>query len=88
MKRDSMYFAQTLVVICVFLSAIVQIIYKSGMGQIGEINSLRQLLSLSTLFHVFTNPYVLTGVFLSIIALVLWLECYDHSRYKPYVSHD
>lgn len=74
MKEDNMYFTLTLVVICVFLSAIVQIIYKSGMSQVGEISSVRQLLNFSTLFHVFTNPYVLIGISLSIVSLFLWLS--------------
>lgn len=46
---------------------------KSGMGQVGEINSAGQLFKLGTLFHMFTNPYVLTGIFLYGISLVLWL---------------
>ena len=73
MKGGSMYFALTLVLICVFLSAIGQITMKSGMGQVGEISSVGQLFNRGTLFHMFTNPYVLTGVFLYGISLVLWL---------------
>ena len=68
-----MYFALTLVLICVFLVSIGQIMLKSGMNQVGEITSVKQLFNLSTLFHMFTNPYVLGGICLSVIALILYL---------------
>lgn len=68
-----MFFALTLVLICVFLSAIGQFTMKVGMGQVGEIATARQLFNLDTLFRMFTNPYVLTGIFLYGISLVLWL---------------
>lgn len=70
-----MYFALILVLICVgLLTPTVQIIMKSGMSHVGEISSVRQLVNPSTLFRLFINPYVLTGLFLSGIALVLWLS--------------
>jgi len=68
-----MFFALTLVLICVFLSAIGQFTMKVGMGQVGEIATARQLFNLDTLFRMFTNPYVLTGILLYGISLVLWL---------------
>jgi len=68
-----MVFALTLVLICVFLLAIGQFTMKVGMGQVGEIATARQLFNLDTLFRMFTNPYVLTGIFLYGISLILWL---------------
>lgn len=68
-----MVFALTLVLICVFLLAIGQLVMKVGMGQVGEIATARQLFNLDTLFRMFTNPYVLTGILLYGISLVLWL---------------
>lgn len=69
-----MYFALTLVLICVcLLIPIGQIMLKSGMSQVGEITNVKQLFNPGTLFHMFTNPYVLGGISLSVIALILWL---------------
>ncbi len=68
-----MFFALTLVLICVFLSAIVQVTMKDGMGQVGERTTASQLFNLDTLFRMFTNPYVLTGILLYGIAVILWL---------------
>jgi len=68
-----MVFALTLVLICVFLSAVGQFTMKIGMGQVGEITTARQLFNLGTLFRMFTNPHVLTGIFLYGIAVILWL---------------
>ena len=68
-----MIFALTLVLICVLLMATGQVILKIGMGQVGEISSAGQLFNLRTLFRIFTNPRVLTGIFLYAISLFLWL---------------
>lgn len=68
-----MYFALTLVLICVFLSAMGQITMKNGMNQLGEISSAGQLFNVGTLFHMFTNPYVLGGTCLYVVSLLLWL---------------
>lgn len=66
-------FALTLVLICIFGGAIGQIVMKSGMGQVGEIDSIGRLFNLSTLYHIFTNPCVLTGIFVYAAVAVLWL---------------
>ena len=66
-------FALILVATCIILGAIGQIVMKSGMSQVGEIGSVGQLFNLGTLFHIFTNPRVLTGILLYGIALILWL---------------
>ncbi len=66
-------FALTLVFISIFFAAMGQIVMKSGMSQVGEIGSVGQFFNLGTLFHIFTNPRVLIGIFLYAMALVLWL---------------
>ena len=66
-------FALILVFICIFGVAMGQIAMKSGMSQVGEIDSIGQLLNLSTLSHIFTNPRVLIGICLYAISGVLWL---------------
>jgi drug/metabolite transporter (DMT)-like permease len=66
-------FALTLVFICILCAAGGQTAMKSGMNQVGEIGSLGQLFNPHTLFHIFTNLRVLAGLFLYVIALVLWL---------------
>ena len=73
MSRGAKVFALTLVLICIFAGATGQIAMKSGMSQVGEIGSMKQLFNLGTLFHIFTNPRVLTGLFLYAIAAILWL---------------
>ncbi len=66
-------FALALVILVVLGTAIGQIVMKSGMSQVGAINSAGQLFNFPTLFHIFTNPRVLLGVLLYVISLVLWL---------------
>ena len=66
-------FAMILVLVCIFCAAAGQTALKSGMNQVGEIGSLRQLFNLDTLVHIFTNPRVLAGIFLYVISLFLWL---------------
>ena len=72
-RKGNRMFALTLVLICIVLGAVGQIVMKSGMSQVGEIGSVGQLFNLSTLFHIFTNPRVLTGILLYGMSLVLWL---------------
>ena len=66
-------FALTLVIVCIFGAAMGQIAMKSGMSQVGEIGSVRQLFNLGTLFQIFTNPRVLLGISCYAIAAILWL---------------
>ena len=72
MKGVSM-FALILVFICVFAAVMGQIAMKSGMNQVGEIGSIKQLLNFGTLFHIFTNIRVLTGILCYGMAALLWL---------------
>ena len=71
-KGGSM-FAITLIIICIFAAAIGQVTMKSGMSQVGEIGSLKQLFNFSTLFSIFTNPRVLIGLCCYAVSAVLWL---------------
>ncbi|MDO8568840.1 MAG: EamA family transporter, partial [Dehalococcoidales bacterium] len=66
-------FALTLVFIAVLCAATGQIAMKSGMKQVGEIQSAGQLFSLTTVIRMFTSPAVLVGIFLYVISLFLWL---------------
>ena len=66
-------FSLVLVLVCIFGAAIGQILLKSGMRQIGEISSLRQLFNFNTLFSIFTNLYILAGLFCYVVSMVLWL---------------
>jgi drug/metabolite transporter (DMT)-like permease len=68
-----MTFALILVAFCVVLSAVGQVLMKSGMNQIGEIGSLQQLLDFRLLFSIFTNPYIIGGVLCFVLQLVIWL---------------
>lgn len=72
-RKGGIMFALTLVFICILCAAGGQTAMKSGMSQVGEIGSMRQLFSLDTLFHIFTNRRVLAGIFLYVISLFLWL---------------
>jgi len=66
-------FALGLVAICIIFGAVGQIMMKGGMTQVGEIGGVGKLLSPSTVFRIFTNPYVLGGLLLYAIAAFLWL---------------
>jgi drug/metabolite transporter (DMT)-like permease len=72
-KKRTTMFAIILVVICIIGAALGQIVLKSGMGQIGEINSMRQLFNIGTLVRIFTNVRILAGLFCYGIAAILWL---------------
>ena len=72
-REGNRMFALTLVLICIVLGAVGQIVMKSGMSQVGEIGGVGQLFNFGTLFHIFTNPFVLTGILLYGMSLVLWL---------------
>jgi drug/metabolite transporter (DMT)-like permease len=66
-------FALILIFICVFGAAMGQIAMKSGMSQVGEIDSIGQLFNLGTLGHIFTNPRVLIGILCYGVSAILWL---------------
>lgn len=66
-------FALTLVMICIVFGAIGQILMKSGMAQIGEIQDIGGFINLNTIFHILTNVYVLFGLLLYAVSAFLWL---------------
>ena len=72
-ELSKMSFALILVAICVVFSAVGQILMKTGMNQVGEINSIQQLLDFKMLFSIFTNLYVICGLLCFVGQLVIWL---------------
>lgn len=59
--------------ICLIIYPISQVLEKKGMLQIGSIGSFSELLSISTIQKLISNPYIISGVFLSVIGLFFWL---------------
>jgi len=66
-------FALSLVAICIVFGAVGQILMKTGMSQIGQIHGLRELVAPGTVFHMFTNGYVIGGLLLYAVSAFLWL---------------
>jgi drug/metabolite transporter (DMT)-like permease len=66
-------FALTLVMVCIVFGATAQIMMKRGMTQIGEIKSIDEFNNPNTILQIFTNPYVLLGLFLYAVSAFLWL---------------
>ncbi|MGD0794312.1 MAG: EamA family transporter [Dehalococcoidales bacterium] len=66
-------FGLILVSICIVCAVVGQIAMKSGMGDIGEISNMRQLLNSHTLFLIFTNIRILIGLLFYAVSAVLWL---------------
>lgn len=66
-------FPLVLVAICIIFGAVGQILMKNGMNQLGEVGGVGQLLNRNTIFAIFTNLFVLSGLLLYGIAAFLWL---------------
>ena len=64
--------AIALVLVSVFIISTAQILMKKGMSSI-SLAGLGSLISIPNLMVIFTNTYVLTGLFMYFIALILWL---------------
>ena len=60
-------------IITIFTYPISLTLEKIGMAQLGPITSFQQLFSIETLFDIATNPYIVSGVGLSVITLLLYL---------------
>ena len=74
MKRNRRnMFAIGLVLICVVFGALGQISMKTGMTQVRQITSFSDLLAPNTIINIFSNFYVLAGLFLYVVATFLWL---------------
>ena len=46
---------------------------KYGMGQVGDITSMRQLLDLSLIFKMLTNAFIIGGILCFGSMIILWL---------------
>jgi drug/metabolite transporter (DMT)-like permease len=74
MKRSRLnMFAIGLVLVCVVFGALGQISMKTGMGQVRQINSFSNLSDSNTIRDIFSNSYVLGGLFFYVVATFLWL---------------
>lgn len=71
--RMSNMFALTLVMVCIVFGATAQIMMKRGMTHIGEIKGIDEFNNPNTILQIFTNPYVLLGLFLYAVSAFLWL---------------
>jgi drug/metabolite transporter (DMT)-like permease len=72
--RKGVYmYIQVFVAICIVFGAIGQILMKTGMSQIRDMGSLRNFFKISTIIQIFTNFYVICGLFLYLIASFFWL---------------
>jgi drug/metabolite transporter (DMT)-like permease len=73
MKDEKAMFALMLVLICVFAGAAGQIFWKTGMSGMDKINGIEDLLQLKTAWDIFTNKYIIIGIFLYAMSVFLWL---------------
>lgn len=73
MREEIAMFALTLVLICVFAGAAGQILWKHGMSSMKEINDIKDLIQVRTIFNIFTDKYIFLGLIFYVLALILWL---------------
>jgi drug/metabolite transporter (DMT)-like permease len=73
MKEEKVMFALILVLVCVLAGAAGQIFWKVGMSEMSRINGIGDLLQLKTVWDIFTNKYILFGIFLYTVSVFLWL---------------
>jgi drug/metabolite transporter (DMT)-like permease len=73
MQVEKAMFALTLVMICVLAGATGQIFWKTGMSGMGRINGMGDLLQVKTVLDIFTNKFIIFGVFLYAVSVFLWL---------------
>ena len=66
-------FALTLVLICVLAGAAGQIFWKEGMSSMHKINGIKDLMQVKTAWDIFTNKYIIIGIFLYAMSVFLWL---------------
>ncbi len=66
-------FALTLVLICVLAGAAGQIFWKEGMSSMHKINGIKDLMQVKTAWDIFTNKYILVGIFLYAMSVFFWL---------------
>ena len=68
-----MAFPLILVSICIVFTVAGQILMKYGMGQVGDITSMRQLLDFSLILKMLTNPFIIGGILCFGSMIILWL---------------
>jgi drug/metabolite transporter (DMT)-like permease len=73
MEDQKAMFALTLVLICILAGAAGQIFWKQGMSGMDKINGIKDLLQAETIIEIFTNKYILLGIFLYGMSVFLWL---------------
>jgi drug/metabolite transporter (DMT)-like permease len=66
-------FAMRLVMACIVLGPLGQFFMKTGMNQLGRIESISALLSPSVIMQILKSPYVVCGLVLYMISAFLWL---------------
>jgi drug/metabolite transporter (DMT)-like permease len=89
MKNGINMFAISLVLICVVFGALGQISMKAGMRQVQQIDDFSALLDLHTITQIFSNFYVMGGLFLYMVSAFLWLgalSTMDVSSMYPLLS--
>lgn len=89
MREGKTMFALTLVLICILAGATGQISWKRGMSGVDKINDMRDLAQIKTIMDIFTNKYILLGIFLYAISVFLWLgalSTLDVSKMYPLLS--
>ena len=89
MQVEKAMFALTLVLICVLAGAAGQIFWKEGMSGMGRINGISDLLQVKTVCDIFTNKYIILGIFLYAMSVFLWLgamSTFDVSFMYPLLS--
>jgi ABC-type antimicrobial peptide transport system permease subunit len=72
----------------ILLGACGQLLLKSGVNRLGQIN-LTQKEILNTIFHIFTNPWVITGIICFVTSMILWIKVISNmelSRAYPSVG--
>ena len=66
-------FALILVLICIIIGAFGQLCFKHGMSNMDKVNGIGDLFNFNMLFGIFTNKYIIFGVFLYMCSFILWL---------------
>lgn len=78
-----------LIFISVVLGAVGQIFLKTGMGELGAVNGVAEMLRPSELIRLFSNKFILLGFFNYGVASLLWLAVLskvDVSKAYPFLS--
>ncbi|RMF91559.1 MAG: transporter [Methanobacteriota archaeon] len=78
-----------LIFISVVLGAVGQIFLKTGMGELGAVNGVAEMLQPSELIRLFSNKFILLGFFNYGVASLLWLAVLskvDVSKAYPFLS--